>query len=264
MRSLFVGLAMLIPAVVPAAEPLTLNLRTRSQPFKTGEETVEATFAKRFDPKETAIVICDMWDDHWCASASKRCAALAEKMEPIVAAARKRGILIIHAPSECMDFYKDNSARQRLANVKKVQLPKSLDLPDPLCPVDSTGGGCDDEVTPKFRKAWSRQHAALTIDGEKDGISDNGQEVFSYLQERGIKNLLIMGVHTNMCILHRSFAIKPMTRLGMNCVLVRDLTDAMYDPRKKPFVAHEQGTERIIQFIEQNWCPSCLSADLAR
>jgi hypothetical protein len=47
-----------------------------------------------------------------------------------------------------------------------------------------------------------------------------------------------MGVHTNICILNRGFGIRQMTRLGFNIVLVRDLTDAMYDPRTRPFVSH--------------------------
>ena len=133
-----------------------------------------------------------------------------------------------------------------------------------MCPVDSADGGCDDSPSPKQYRAWTRQHAAIVIDEEKDGISDNGHEIYSLLKERGISNILVMGVHTNMCILHRSFAIKPMTRLGMKCILVRDLTDAMYNPKSKPFVSHEEGTEQIIQFIEKNWCPTCLSADLVK
>jgi nicotinamidase-related amidase len=183
-------------------------------------------------------------------------------MQKTVSSAREKGIFIIHAPSECMDFYKNSPARKRMKDAPQVSLPKQLQLPDPPCPVDSSDGGCDDEKPVKSFKAWSRQHSAIVIDEEKDGISDNGQEVYNLLNQRGIKNLLVMGVHTNMCILHRSFAIKPMTRNGIKCVLVRDLTDAMYNPKMKPFVTHEEGTERIIQFIEENWCPTILSKDL--
>jgi hypothetical protein len=45
-------------------------------------------------------------------------------------------------------------------------------------------------------------------------------------------------------------------------VLVRDLTDAMYNPACRPFVPHEAGTELVIEHIEKYWCPSVLSADL--
>jgi nicotinamidase-related amidase len=256
-------LLVIVPAFgEPTSKDLPLTLRSRMQPFKGADEWQEVTVRADFNPKETAIVICDMWDKHWCPSATRRCGEIAKKMEPVVKAARNKGVLIIHAPSDTMDFYKDSPARKRLQAVKKIPVPKSVELPDPPCPVDASDGGCDDDPSPKQFKAWSRQHPAITIDETQDGISDNGQEVYSYLKERGIKNILMMGVHTNMCVLHRTFAIKPMTRASMRCVLVRDLTDAMYNPKSKPFVSHEEGTERIIQFIEKNWCPSCLSGDI--
>jgi hypothetical protein len=65
-----------------------------------------------------------------------------------------------------------------------------------------------------------------------------------------------------MCVLNRKFAIKQMTRWGVNCILVRDMTDAMYDPKDRPNVSHEQGTELVIQHIERYWAPSILSSEL--
>ena len=55
-----------------------------------------------------------------------------------------------------------------------------------------------------------------------------------------------------------------MTRLGFQVVLVRDLTDTMYDPRARPFVSHAHGTELVIEHIESRWCPSIMSDDLTR
>jgi len=71
-----------------------------------------------------------------------------------------------------------------------------------------------------------------------------------------------MGVHTNMCVLNRSFAIKQMSKWGIRCALVRDLTDTMYNPRDRPFVAHDKGTELVVEHIEKYWCPSLTSAQL--
>ena len=73
-----------------------------------------------------------------------------------------------------------------------------------------------------------------------------------------------MGVHTNMCVLNRTFAIKQMVRWGKNVLLVRDLTDAMYNPKMKPMVTHQQGTELIIEYIETHWCPTTTRAELLR
>ena len=73
-----------------------------------------------------------------------------------------------------------------------------------------------------------------------------------------------MGVHTNICILNRAFGVREMKRLGFNVVVARDLTDAMYDPRTRPFVSHVRGTELVVEHIEANWCPSIVSEDLTR
>lgn len=245
----------------PTDSPLRLNLRSRFEPFKGSGEWQEVSFVKDLKANETAIILCDVWDDHWCKSASKRCGELAEKIAAVVDAARLRGVTIIHAPSDCMDFYKEAPQRQRIQAVKRVEPPKPLNLPDPPLPIDDSDGGCDDVVPAKSFRAWKRQHPAIRI-GKDDVISDNGQEVYSFMKERGIKTLLVAGVHTNMCVLNRTFAIKQMTRWGVPCVLLRDLTDAMYNPKKSPFVAHDAGTSLVIRHIETHWCPTVLSKDL--
>ena len=48
------------------------------------------------------------------------------------------------------------------------------------------------------------------------------------------------------------------------CILVRDLTDAMYNPQRAPYVSHAEGTELVIQYIEKYWCPTARSSDLMR
>jgi hypothetical protein len=173
---------------------------------------------------------------------------------------RLPGIQIIHAPSETMEFYRDHPQRQRMLEMAKVQPPVSLELKDPPLPIDDSDGGCDTPGdTP--HKAWTRQHPSISI-GSDDAISDDGSEIYSLLRQKDIKNLLICGVHTNMCILGRSFAIRQMVNWGMRCILIRDLTDAMYDPNDPPFVSHEEGTELVIEHIEKYWCPTTTSVGL--
>jgi nicotinamidase-related amidase len=246
-----------------AAAKLRLDLRTRVETFKGSGNWDEVTVPKELPVQETAILICDMWDKHWCQSATQRCDALARKMAPVVEAAQARGIPIIHAPSECMNFYKDAPQRKRMQAIRRVSPPKALELTDAPLPIDDSDGGCDDETPAKNYQAWTRQHAAIPM-ADNDVISDKGEEVYSFLKDRGIKNLLVMGVHTNMCVLGRSFAIKQMTRWGIRCVLVRDLTDSMYNPKKAPYVSHAEGTELVIQHIEKYWCPSILSSGLTQ
>ena len=270
---LTVVLALLVAALVVPFSPavdkpeaggqLKLNLRTRIETFKGSGAWDEAAIVKELPARETAILICDMWDKHWCQNATKRCDALAKKMELVLKAAREQGVLIIHAPSECMDFYKDAPQRKRIQEVKRVEPPKARELTEPPLPVDASDGGCDDDQPVKSFKAWTRQHPGLTI-ADDDVISDNGAEIYSFLKQRGVKNLVLCGVHTNMCVLGRSFGIRQMTKWGIRCVLIRDLTDSMYNPKKAPHVSHDEGTELIVQHIEKYWCPSIVSSDLKK
>ena len=215
--------------------------------------------ATAFQPSKSALILCDMWDKHWCRGANERLAPIVEKARPLLEAARRKGVVIIHAPSDTMDFYQNAPQRRAALAIPSVHPPALLDIAAPPLPIDDSAGGCD--TGDKFFKAWTRQHAGITVAPE-DYVSDKGEEVYSILKARGIETLFVMGVHANMCILNRTFAIKQMTRWGVRCVLIRDLTDAMYNPADRPFVSHEQGTSLVIEHIERYWCPSVTSADL--
>ena len=144
----------------------------------------------------------------------------------------------------------------------KIEPPDPLNLTDPPLPIDDSDGGCDTNEKPWY-KAWSRQHPGIEI-AAPDKVCDDGTLIYRLMHQQGIENLLLMGVHTNMCVLGRSFAIRQMTRWGVRCVLVRDLTDAMYNPAKPPYVSHDAGTQLVVEHIEKYWCPTTLSDDLIR
>lgn len=218
-------------------------------------------------PKQTlaascALILCDVWDKHWSQGAVDRLDAMLPAMEQVVQSARSQGVHIIHAPSETMDFYAEMPARQRILTIPSVTPPPDRDMPTPPLPVDASDGGSDTGEA-DWHKAWSRQHPAISVDQERDVISDSGPEIYSYLHHRQIRQVLIMGVHTNMCILNRSFAIKQMVRWGVQIALVRDLTDTMYNPAMAPYVSHDAGTQLVIGYIERFWCPTVESRDLA-
>ena len=159
-----------------------------------------------------------------------------------------------------MDFYEGTPARRRILEAPYSEMPDKANHVDPELPIDDSDGGSDTgEIHP--HKAWSRQHPALHIDQENDVISDYGQEIFNFLRMKDIDSLLILGVHTNMCILNRSFAIRQMVGLGFRVALVRDLTDAMYNPAMRPYVSHDDGTRLVVGYIEKFWCPTVSSQD---
>ena len=96
---------------------------------------------------------------------------------------------------------------------------------------------------------------------DKDAVTDSA-EAFYLMKQRGITNVIILGVHTNMCVLGRPFSIRQMVYQGQNVALVRDLTDTMYNPRSKPFVVHTRGTKLVVEHIERYWCPTFTSNDI--
>jgi nicotinamidase-related amidase len=218
-------------------------------------------------PEETALIIVDMWDQHWSTGATRRCGVLAEKIDALAKRARNKGILVIHAPSDTMDFYKESEARKRFLS---LEAPASISEPVTIegikQPVDSSDGGSDSGAIDKYPPntgVWTRQTEKIFIDEARDLLSgDEGDRLCTHLFSRKIKFLLYAGVHTNMCILGRSFGIKKMLRRGFKTALIRDLTDAMYNPAMPPYVSHEEGTALVISYIEKFYSPTIDSAQV--
>lgn len=196
-------------------------------------------------------------------------------MNGLIRKARADGAFIIHAPSSVVGFYKDTPQRRRAQAAPFVATPVPLSnakrwgtawcWPDPKrepdLPIDDSDMGCDCETKCTIREAWTRQIATIEIAPE-DAITDNGQETWNLLAERGIDHVMLMGVHLNMCVLGRPFGIRQMVNLKKNVVLVRDMTDTMYDPRQPPKVSHFEGTDLVLAHVERHWCPTMLSTDL--
>ena len=258
---------LLISSALMAEDPLHLTARVRTE---TAPESGmwHSTF-RPFDwaPRETCIVVCDMWDNHWCQPSAARVAELAPEMNKVLITARNRGVFIIHCPSDTMDFYRDTPQRKLAQAAPVVSTERPLErwirlLPEregDSLPIDDSDGGCDCDPPVKNYRAWSRQHPAIEIHDD-DAITDNA-EAFYLMKQRGIRNVIVMGVHTNMCVLGRPFSIRQMVLQGQNVVLMRDMTDSMYNPAKSPFVSHVWGNDLIVRHIEQAWCPTILSTD---
>ncbi len=250
---------------------LEVNLRTRGAAAEeTGRLRLFCEHA-RWEPARTALIVCDMWDRHWCKAATRRVAALAPAVERVVSAARARGVLIIHAPSETMDHYAGHPARRRAADA-----PAAANVPEGIerwCawkdereknagyPIDQSDGGCDCEPPCREGTPWTKQIDTIRID-DSDAISDSGAEIWNLLAQRDIDNVILVGVHANMCVLGRPFGLRNLARRGKNVVLMRDLTDALYNPARPPYVSHFTGTDLIVAHVETYVCPTIVSTVL--
>ncbi|QDT04888.1 Isochorismatase family protein [Rubripirellula lacrimiformis] len=256
-----------------------LQLQSRSIP-ESGESAQPSLERQSWSADQTALIVCDMWDLHHCYRAVQREEQLLKPMQSLVTHMRDAGATIIHSPSSCMDHYQDHPARKRAMSLVGHEAPPEIeswcykiDTESAVTyPLDQSDGGEDDtpeehaawankltEMGLDPKQPWSKQHDGLTIDPASDYVTDQGKEVWSILKSRGIQNVAIVGVHTNMCVLGRPFGLRQLAKNGVNVVLVRDLTDAMYNPKSWPYVSHAEGTQRIIQYIEQTVSPTITS-----
>jgi nicotinamidase-related amidase len=264
-------------AAAPALQ-LSLQKRVEAKPGG-GEFRVTAT-AEKWEPKQTAIIVCDMWDLHHCKNAVIREREMAPRMNDLLEKARAQGVFIIHAPSSCMKYYEGHPARERAKAA-----PKAANLPPDIAswcrsipaeeqgkyPIDQTDGGEDDDPVEHAawaeelkakglnpRAPWTRQIDVLKI-YDHDAITDSGVETWNLLEQRGISNVILLGVHVNMCVAGRPFGLRQMAKNGKRAVLIRDMTDSMYNPARWPFVDHYRGTELFIEHLEKYVCPTITS-----
>ena len=230
----------------------------------------EVTAAETWPAREVCLLICDCWDRHWCPTASERVAELAPSIDHAAAVARASGALIVHAPANCMPFYDGTPARRVALDAPAATPPVPLAsterfgtswcYPEPHegpLPIDDLDGGCDcatgDVVD---AQVWTRQSAAITLHAG-DAVTESGFEAYNVLVQRGIRCVLVCGVHLNMCVLGRGYGIRQLVRLGFEVRLVRDLTDTMFSgTRAPPHVSHFAGTALVVRHVEDRLCPS--------
>lgn len=259
----------------------SLELKLQSQSKSDAGDFVLQQADESWEPSKTAIIVCDVWDYHHCFNAVGRLNEMAPRMNEVIVEARRRGVTIIHSPSGCVDFYADSPARKRAIEAPvAANLPKEIgawcdNIPaeeEAEYPVDQSDGGEDDDPEEHAawavklesmgrdpKKPWQRQLKTIEIDDSVDYITDQGDEVWNVLESRNIDNVILLGVHTNMCVLGRPFGLRQMAKNGKNVVLMRDMTDSMYNPKMWPYVSHFEGTRRVISHIERYVCPTITS-----
>jgi nicotinamidase-related amidase len=200
-----------------AESQFQLELRQREKTAKESGRFHTVTKPAKWNAKETAVIVCDMWDLHHCLNATERGGEMAPRMNEVLNEARSRGAIIIHAPSSCMAAYEDHPARKRATAAPRAkEFPKDIGrwchkIPSEEqgeYPIDQSDGGEDDD--PREHQKWAEKLKAMgrnprapwksqtdLIDiHDTDYISDNGEEIWSVMEGQGIKNVILLGVHT--------------------------------------------------------------------
>ncbi len=222
-----------------------------------------------WDHARIAVVICDMWDTAPCVSALRRVREMAPRVDEVVRHLRQEGALIVHAPAGCMDYYSGTPARRRARQAARVTSPvavgwnewdasREAPLPDALSndtPCSCEPGRPCTRGGPPY--PMTRQIESIEI-SSTDAVTDDGWELLALLRAKSIEDVVVMGVHTNRCVLGRPYGIRQLAYWEMRPVLCRDLTDSYHrDPR-----GHLWGNEQMIAHVERYWCPTLTSDQL--
>jgi hypothetical protein len=203
--------------LVSGTEPFVLTFQTRNS-----ADSILVK-SKKMEGSQVAIIVMDMWDRSGCDSITEQINTLIGPMNKTLAVARQLGISVVFSPSEVTEFYKDLPQREVMKELPNHTLTMSQYNPRMPSWMDQNDLGCTKEKTGKLNKPWKRQHMALDID-PRDYITENTKELFNLCREKGITTLLFMGVGTNMNLLNRPTGIIAMTKAGLECAVVRDLS----------------------------------------
>ncbi len=277
------------------ARILDLSLNTR-------DETTGVASATPFQlpAGRAAIVVVDIWTRHPCPGATAWPARMIAAWNRFLDAARVAGISVIFASSgDDLKRWEGSPHRIGITGLPHHPLPDSNGFLDNhgdhgpwaslcMCPITRLVPGTNE---PHFdcktqnhdptqdRNVLVRPPDLFIAAGHyhppdlPSAITSWGQpaqqELWNFCREKGRTHLLYIGDATNLCVINREFGMIQMRRLGLQPILVRDLTNAMtyvgYNPETQqldPSITPAAGTAKAVEYIERKIGPSIDSGQI--
>lgn len=206
---------------------------------------------------QTALVLVDVWDNHFIESWLERAGRVtAEGVVPVLVAARAAGMMVVHAPSPPI--------AENYEQLKR------------FAPVEPSGPA--DWPPAEFRARAGEYAAFRGPRSQPPGIPSipelgmsplvevlaaeyvvaTGDQLHEVAREQGIVHLIFAGFATNWCILNRDYGMRAMARRGYNMILLRDATAGVEFPDT---VDTCFATEMAIREVEQQLGFSAANAD---
>lgn len=254
------------------------------------------------EPSHIAIVIIDLWDQHWCRSATERLDQLATALNPFLDVAREAGMRVIHAP-DC-DIGRLETYREPLKHLPSYELPVAIPWRPPLPPGARTATcecdwmrSCYLKRFPDFerdvenyqrlagqRKAFGayikakgyrkvdhqkKVHPKLQFQ-ENDVVIQNVKELYGLVQHHSIYALWYTGMASNRCVSwSKPYSMLGMKRLGVETYFVRDMVKGITGNGFNPDTNEvdlswtpEVGDQKIVAHLEAYFGPSLDSSQI--
>ena len=247
-RRLAVGLALALVLTPAFARGLSLELQRRDP--VTGATILEK---EEVDPAKVGVIAVDVWNYHWCKTATMRVDAFVPRIDKALEAARALGMTVMLCPSDVVENYAGFPQREAVFALPEIAVPKVADASCPPVP-DAGGCACGRERC-AGNYGWDGMHPELQI-GKNDLMPDTRTEVYSICRQRGLTHLIYVGFHTQVCLLGKPMGLRAMKEAGLRCVLARDMTDAHpgYDPSRG--FTPDLNTDQVVEHFEKHLAPT--------
>lgn len=232
----------------PSGKRIELELQTRDPATGAVKVTRESVEAARI-----GVIAVDIWNYHWCKTATMRVDAFVPRMNKALEAARSMGMTVMLCPSDVVDNYVGFSQREAVLALPIVPVPNVLEVTCPPVP-DAGGCACGRERC-AGNYGWDAMHPDLKI-RKDDWMPDTQAEVYTICQQRKLTHLIYVGFHTQVCLLGKPMGLRAMKSAGLQCVLARDMTDAHpgYDPARD--FTPDLNTEQVVEHFEKHLAPT--------
>ena len=225
-------------------------------------EFVRREFEMPLPIDETALVLVDLWNVHFIESWIERAKQVTvDCVVPVIDAARKTGVTIVHAPSPSVAAQYPQLERHN---------PPQPSTPNTWPPSEFRSRSGDYNIyrgprsqPPGIGIHWNKLASQLSMSAaidikEDEFVIATGQQLHELMEERGILHLLYAGFATNWCVLGRDYGIRSMSRYGYNIILLRDATTGVEFPDTYENLFT---TEIAIREVEQQYGFSASNAD---
>lgn len=191
------------------------------------------TLEWRVPLRETALVCLDIWDRDCHADMRARDDEVTrERIVPLVAACRRAGMMLIHAPSPPIAMRHANWVNRTAGAERQPAWPDSPVWPPAgfrtkQPPYDVFARPDDADRAAAWAMCSAAEfHPLVRPEGDEPVVA-TGEDLRRLCAERGILHLFYVGFHTPGCMTGRSYGLTQMLARGYHVILLRDCTNGM-------------------------------------
>lgn len=202
---------------------------------------------------QAALVLVDVWQRHYVKDTELRGEAIIrDKLVPMLAACRRAGMKIVHAPSPPVAKVHPNWLRL----VGEAEMKREYDDWPPRQFRNRSGPYQGYRRPSEPREAERQKLPPLRIHTKAEPLAGEpvvatGEELHRYCKREGVLFLIFAGFNTNACILSRDYGTLKMSERGYEVILVRDCTTGMESPETQPTLGQTRGAILLLEMFGQ-------------